>query len=307
LQQLDEATPAKPPAKKAPRKAVQTATPAKAPAKRAAAKKAAATSPAKKAAAKAPAKRAPAKKSARAARDTPWPVSDTPVPTPPAAARQPARPRPELSAAVPVAAAPAPAAAPPRQRDGVVKFLVVVTVLLLAAAAGLAAAAYVEHRDRTYRADTVVRLDSGAQPTLPVEETLSAGVTKYIALGSAHDFTLTAAQRAELSTSALQGDIAGKQRAPRQIELDVFADTAQHATALAAAAGDALVEAVNLQEAVDQTSAGDRLGAAVVVPSERVTKTAPKDSTAWIAGALAAGGVLVLGGLGAALRATRRS
>ena len=265
----------------------------------------------KTAARKATAKKVPAKKVAVSDLGAkpaagPWPVSQAPRP-----ARQVPPTRPAAVPAPPttVLAAPAPEPVVPVQResDGVVRFLVLLAVLLLAAAAGMGAAAFVEHRDSTYKASTVVRLDAGPDPTLPIEDTVAQGMTTYTAAASAHSFTATAEQRAGVAASAVQGDVQAAQRAPRQITLTVLASTSAEATKLATGAGDAFVELVNLQEAVNQASAGDRLAAVVVGPEDGVVKTAPKARDAWIAALLAAGAVLVLAGVAALLRLTRRS
>jgi hypothetical protein len=299
----DSADPTVPvtPAEQAPATTPPVATPVKAPAKKAPAKKA----PVKKAVAnKAPAK-TPVKRTVKkvAVPDvggrpatTPWPVAQRPVP-----------PKTPRAAAVPPVVPADPVPEPARERDGVTRFLVTVAVLVLAAAAGLGTAAFVEHRDRTYRASVVVRLDPGPAPVLATDQTLSAGGTTYLRLAATHEFTLSAATRAGLATSVVKGDVQTHQRAPRQIELDAFAKTGKEAEALATGAGDAFIELVNLNEAATQTSAGDRLLAAVVAPPEGVSKTAPKDRDAWIAGGLAAGVVLVLAGVTALLRRIRRA
>ncbi|MFN2538558.1 MAG: hypothetical protein ABR549_10465 [Mycobacteriales bacterium] len=286
------ATPAKPPTKAA---AVPLATPVKkAPAKKAPAKKAA----------KAPAtKRTPPKKVAvpdlGSTPATPWPVSQAPLPLP-------AEPRP---AAVPP---PVPAVVatettvPAREGDGLLRFLVMLAVLLLAAAAGLGAAAFVEHRDTSYRAVLVVQLTPGPDPAGSVEDAIAQGVTRYVSQASAPTFTETAARRADVAGSDVKGDVMAKQRGTDQVELEVRASTAAQAKTLAAGAGDALVELVNLDQVVSQPSAGDRLSAAVIGEPERIGKAAPKDRDAWIAGALAAGAVLVLAAVAAVLRVSRR-
>ncbi|MCU1602734.1 MAG: hypothetical protein JWO22_3443, partial [Frankiales bacterium] len=273
---------------------------AKASAKRAPATRVPATRiPAKRAPAKA-VKKVPVSDLGGSATPGPWPVSQAP-----SAARS--------AVVVPVPAAPAslaaePVATPaPRESDGLVRFLVLLAVLLLAAAAGMGAAAFVEHRDSTFKASTVVRLDAGPDPALPIEDTLSQGVTTYVAAASDHAFTLTSEQRAGVAPAAVQGDVQAVQRAPRQITLSVLAKTSGEARALATGAGDAFVELVNLQETVNQASAGDRLAAVVVGPQDGVVKTAPKARDAWIAALLAAGAVLVLAGVGTLLRLTRRS
>jgi hypothetical protein len=292
---VEQAPARKAPGTTPPVKRPPVATPVKAPAKKAPAKKAAA----KKAPAKTPVKRTVKKVAVpdvggRPA-TTPWPVAQRPVP-----------PKTPRAAAVPPVV-PADPVEPARERDGVARFLVTVAVLLLAAAAGLGAAAFVEHRDSTYRSSVVVRLDPGPAPVLATGQTLSAGGTTYLRLAATHEFTLNAATRAGLAISDVQGDVQTYQRAPRQIELDVFAKTGKEAQALATGAGDAFIDLVNLNEAATQTSAGDRLLAAVVAPPEGVSKTAPKDRDAWIAGGLAAGAVLVLAGVTALLRRTRRA
>jgi hypothetical protein len=189
----------------------------------------------------------------------------------------------------------------------VLRFLVALAVLLLAAAAGLGAAALVEHRDSAYRAEVVVQLSPGPDPAGSVDEAVASGVSNYVSKASSHDFTLTAARRAGVSTSAVQGDIVGKARGKNQVELDVLAETAAEARTLAVGAGDALSELVNEDQAVNEPSPGDRLSAAVQGDPAPSVKTAPDDSDAWIAGALAAGAVLVLSALGVVLRHTRRS
>ncbi|MCU1622019.1 MAG: hypothetical protein JWL79_864 [Frankiales bacterium] len=297
----DSADPTAPvaPTEQAPAPAVKrppVAAPVKAPAKKAPAKPAAA----KKAPAKTPVKRTVKKvavpdQGGRPA-TTPWPVAQRPVP-----------PKTPRAATVPSLAPAPPAVEPGRERDGVARFLVAVAVLLLAAAAGLGAAAFVEHRDTAYRASVVVRLDPGPAPALATDQTLSAGGTTYLRLAATHEFTLNAAMHAGLATSVVKGDVQTHQRAPRQIELDAFAKTGKEAEELATGAGDAFIELVNLNEAVTQTSAGDRLLAAVVTPPGGVSKTAPKDRNAWIAGGLAAGAVVVLAGLALLLRRTRRA
>lgn len=273
----------------------------KAPVKRAAAKKVA---PAKTPAAARPVKKAPAKRPSLAAATpaaTPWPVRETL--TPPAAPTRPA--------AVPAPSVPAPApatplAAPPRERDGLVRALVVLAVLLLAVAAGLGAAALVEHRDSSYRAGVVVKLSPGPDPQAPIEDSLSAGVTKYAGLAASHAFTVNAAQRAGVASSDVQGDVQAAPSGSDAVSLTVKASSAAATRKLAQGAGDALVEAVNLQEAADQTSAGDRLSAAVDATPPSATKTAPKARDAWVAGLLGAGAVLVLAGVGAVVRSGRR-
>jgi hypothetical protein len=293
---VEQAAARKAPGTTPPVKRPPVATPVKAPAKKAPAKKAAA----KKAPATTPVKRTVKKVvvsdvGGRPA-TTPWPVAQRPVP-----------PKTPRAPAVPSVVPADRAVEPARARDGVARFLVTVAVLLLAAAAGLGAAAFVEHRDSTYRSSVVVRLDPGPAPALATGQTLSAGGTTYLRLAATHEFTVTAATRAGLATSDVQGDVQTHQRAPRQIELDVFAKTGKEAQALATGAGDAFIDLVNLNEAATQTSAGDRLLAAVVAPPEAVSKTAPKDRDAWIAGGLAAGVVLVLAGVTALLTRTRRA
>ena len=303
-------------AEKTPAKAAapKTATPKKAPAKKAPAKAPAAKkAPAKTATSATAPKKAPAAKKALAKRPsladsapatTPWPVRPPAVPPAPPSRPAAVPPPPTPAPAAPVVAAPPRA---PRERDGVVRFLVALAVLLLAAAAGLGAAALVEHRDSTYKAGTVVRLAPGPDPTAPIDQTIATGVSKYADLAATHAFTLNAAQRAGLTGSALQGDVQAAQSGTDSVALTVFASTSKQARALAAAAGDGLVEAVNIQETVDQPSAGDRLAAAVVGDPSPASKTAPKTSSAWIAALLAGGAVLVLAGLGAVLRFNRRA
>ena len=270
----------------------------KAPAKKTAAKRA----PAK----KAPAKKAPVKRPTLAQStpaSTPWPVRAAAPAPPPAAVPRPAA-VPPPPPARPAAEAPV---APVRQRDGVVRLLVTLAVLLLAVAAALGAAALVEHRDATYQSRTAVRLDPGPDPTLPIAETVQAGLTKYADLAGSSAFALDAARRAGIPASSLKGDLAAAPSGTDTVELTVQASSASRARALATGAGDALVEAVNLQEAADQASAGDRLAAAVVGTPSAVVKTAPSSRDAWVAALLAAGAVLVVAGLAAVLRLTRRS
>lgn len=298
--------PAKRPAKKAP---VPLATPVK----KAPVKKAAAKTPAVKApAAKAPAaKRAPAKKLAVPEPGTPpltpWPVSQAPVPAPAVVAAPPAAPAPVVPPAAPVAAVAPAAEAPSKGDDGLLRFLIMLAVLLLAAAAGLGAAAFVEHRDTSYRAEVLVQLAPGPDPAAPVADALAQGVERYASQTSAHPFTATAVRRAGLSPSASKGDVVGKAHGTNQVELVVLAATAQEARTFATGAGDALVELVNLDQVVSQASPGDRLSAAVIGEPQGVTKAAPKDRDAWIAAVLAAAAVLVLAGVATLLRLTRRT
>lgn len=286
-----EVPPAKAPVKRATKKAaVPPSTPPIAtPVKKAPAKK----SPA--------AKRTPAKKVAipdiESRPLTPWPVAQAPLP--PVA---PPRPAP-----VPAAVPTAPVERAARERDGLLRFLVVLAVLLLAAAAGLGAAALVEHRDSTYRAEVVVQLSPGPDPAGSVDDAIASGVTSYASKASSHAFTVTAAQRASVSTADVKGDIVGEAHGKNQVRLAVLAETATQARTLAVGAGDALVELVNEDQAVNEPSAGDRLSAAVQGEPAAAVKTAPDDSDAWIAGGLAAAAVLVLSGLAVVLRHTRRS
>jgi hypothetical protein len=87
----------------------------------------------------------------------------------------------------------------------------------------------------------------------------------------------------------------------------VFAGSVADARRLAVAAGPAFVELVDIQEAVNQPSEGDRLRAVVLAGPNGVTKTAPQDSDVWLAAGLAAGVVLVLGAPGGFLGTRRRS
>jgi hypothetical protein len=217
----------------------------------------------------------------------------------------PAVPPPPVLASPPVPASPPPL--PDGEPDRVLRFLVALAVLLVAVAAALAAAALVEHRDGSYRAKAVVQLTPGPDPANAVEDAVTQGLTTYASRASSHEFTVTAATRGEVATSAVTGDVVGKQRGTDRIELDVLAATPTEARALATGAGDALVELVNEDQAVSQPSAGDRLAASVVAGPQKVAKESPKDRDAWIAGALAAGAVLVLSGVAAVLRLARRS
>jgi hypothetical protein len=196
---------------------------------------------------------------------------------------------------------------PARRGDVLVRILLTLTVLLLAAAAGLGAAALVENRDATYNADVVVRLDPGNDPQGSIEAAVLAGMTRYLNQTGSHAFTLTAAQRAGVSVADLRTDVRSSQIAARQIRLAVQASTSAGTQALANGAGDALVELVNLDQASNVASPGDRLSAAIERPAKEPTKTSPKDRDAYAAGGLAAGAVLLLSGVGALLRFTRSS
>ena len=110
------------------------------------------------------------------------------MPVPPA-------PAPEPVAAPAPASAAEPAPVPPgRGGDAVARFLVSLAVLLLAVAAGLAAAAAVEHRDTRYRAESLVRLEPGVQPTDPVTVEVALGVHRYAAVTASAGFRRDAAR-----------------------------------------------------------------------------------------------------------------
>jgi len=306
------------PTEKAPaRKAVKRAVPAKTPARKTATKTATKTAGTTGAPAGAPPltparpvkRTAPRRPAAPAAPPPaePWPAA-RPSPAPPPKPRRPAAVPPLPASAPPPAQPPPPAAPLPvftdptmvyRPRDGVLRALVALTVLLLAAAAGLGTAALVEHRDTSYRTTAVVRIGPGFQPTQPTGLLIGLGVRKYAELAATHAFTADAAKRAATHAT---GDVTTAPLSADEIVLTVASDTAKHARALAAGAGDALVEAVNLTEAVDQPSAGDRLLANVETSPAAVSRHAPDSTRVWLLGLAAAAGVLVLGGAAALLR-----
>jgi hypothetical protein len=192
-----------------------------------------------------------------------------------------------------------------RGRDAVVRFLVTLAVLLLAAAAGLAAAAIVEHRDTRYHADSLVRLEPGVQPTDPVTVDVALGVHRYAAVTASADFRRDTARQAHLSVTDLT-TVRATPVGGDSLRLTVSATSARRARALAAGAGATLVETVNLTEAADQPSAGDRLGATVLSGPTAVSRTAAASGDAWLAALLAAGAVLALAGAAAVLSALRR-
>lgn len=327
----------------APAAAPPIAKPVAAPAKRAPAKKAAAKAakraPAKPAMAKPvpvektaapatgvtaeqaapPAKRPPARKAVKKSLAVPPPTPGPEVPAEPRSARPRTAPpptprrRPRAELPFPEAMtqqAPLPTAvrvAPSGERDGVVRFLVTLAVLLLAAAAGLGAAALVEHRETRYRADTVVRIEPGPAPTQPDSIVVALGVRKYATLAAKPAFTAAAAQHAGLARSAAEDDVVATAGGADEVRLTVSADSSRHARALAIGAGEALVELVDLQEAADQASAGDRLLPVVLGEPSAVTKDGPERGRVWLLALLAAGAVLVLAGVGAIVRFSRRS
>ena len=296
----------------------------KAPAKKAT--KAPAKAPVEAPAKKAPVKKAPAKKAAPPTMEIAIPpVPPAPVealatsPVPPAPVKAPARPRaprpPTLQPAVraePVVppptlteAAPRPIPAPPGIGSGM-KAAIALIVLLLAAAAGLGAAAFVEARPSTWESRAIVQLTGGVAAADPVTDRVQ-GVGKYRLTVANSSFTALSAFKSGLKDDQVRTPIVGLPRGPGQILLVAQADTADHTDALVSAAARNLVEAIVSDQTLRVAAPDERLTPSTPGRIGDAEQLKPADEDAILAGALAAGLVLVLAVLIALLRRRKMS
>lgn len=252
-----------------------------------------------------PAKKTPAKKATKAPAARKAPAKKAAPPTMELATEAPAPPRatrpPKLQRAVhaePVVPPPTLPEAPPRTTTPGsgrgMKAAIALIVLLLAAAAGLGAAAVVHARPSTWESRAIVQLTGGVAAADPVTDRVQ-GVGKYRLTVANSSFTALSAFKAGVKDDQVRKPIVGLPRGPGQILLVARADTADHTDALIAAAARNLVEAVTSDQALRVAAPDARLTASTTGRIGDAEQVKPTDEDAMVAGALAAGAVLVLG------------
>jgi len=294
----------KPAVKKVPAKTTAAkASAAKTTAAKAAAKKAAPTTAAAEAVTKVPAKKAPAKAAGV---------------TRPAAKRTAPRAVPAeiLAEAVEPAVAVAALDVVPGLRleqssaSGVVegrpawaRVLVFVTVLLLAGAAGLGAAALVESGSQSWRSSAAVRLLPGEAPTVDPGAAVKAGQTGYAARVPVT--TSAVAGKAAVPSGDVRGDLEAAAYGEDEVLVTARAAHGWEAERLAAAATDALVASIALDQERVAEHPGDRLMPLIAQAPTAAEQTSPSDLRAGLAGGLAGAGVLLLALLRIAFRRER--
>jgi hypothetical protein len=185
------------------------------------------------------------------------------------------------------------------------KLAVALIVLLLAGAAGVGAAAAVESRPATWESTALVQLTPGAAPSKTPD--LSVAVVRYRGKVANSSFTALSAFKAGVTNSHVRDSIASRSVGGDELRLVAHGSTAQAASALAAAAAQNLVETVTSDQQLEAPAKGDRLRATVAALDGSAVRVQPTDRDAALAGALAAGAVLLISAVGYLLRRGKTS